>query len=899
MTARADMDRASIDQYFEDSPLDDVLDDTRTSESGDDPAARSGAGGPPGLTSAIPGGGTLLEEPDARKVFKVVEKTIKGQERLAKNRLERAKFCKGLANGAQFLYLDKTEDRSVYKCNPAPFTSVDDRQPVPNKVADLKRKIISQLLADDYLPNPKAGGDADKDRGAADLAKRFLRENGSVMGTNDKLMLREVLGINIAQQSAFVLAWVDPTGGGWRPKEVLAHPRATDPKTPLMGPKLDQAGQPVVDPATGPVLERSTSPVLRYVAEVDGPPNPVTGEPSVVVEQFTNDPAAAARQWLPKIKRTLLYPHQVRTVPMSATTFEAHQIILIMAEPLGVARLRFPILGEVSTERLQTLCSWRPPDRWKDYIPEAIRPKQSDSGGDSRPTDDTFLFWFHVFCRVGPDYVDGGEVAVNGAGGGFLLKRDTLREDVKQEDGTTVPVLLNPPVAQFTCLQDTDGGDPFGYGLIEDFAGGNDAYARIWMGLLEAVDRNLHLNTYLPSTSPITRAEYNRRDGTPLEILTADDIPQSEPPVQVPSLVTDMLDRIELVMNSEAGINETSSGLDSRYSVSGVAKQVSIRQARLALAPYWQNTVAGLTYFWTCVVQLAQAKLTVPQQVKLSGIESAYKQPWWMGSDLLGITLVVLEPGSGTMMTPAEKVPHLQMMQSNEWIDKEQAGELARSSMTDDLGFPPNIHEERINRALADWAKGPPVDWLDAHTRNEQVQAKRQEDVQRAAAMLAQEQSMDQASASAHAEQMIPASAPAPLFTPFDPRPNDDDPGVALIHYRRLSHMASAVEFGKHEPPWQALLAERLTAARQAAGLSTIAEQQQAQAAQAAAQQQADAARQKSVTEERQFQAEQAAKDRDTKLETEARRMQVQEANAARREASPAQTGQFANPIEA
>lgn len=856
------------------------------------------------------GAGYLLEERDPKRIFKQIDEEIKRQKRLAKNRDEQGKHYKAVQNGNPFSYLEKTEDRSVWEAKVPPFMEGVDAPPVPNKMADLGKKLINQMLVDDFMPNPKPDGDSDKDRGAADLMKKFLRTDATASGTNDRQMLREVLGINITQKSAFAMVWVDMTGGGWRPKQIMAHPQALDANKPLLGPKIDPTTKkPVIGPDGMAVLERSSSPVLRYVAEKEVPnPEDPDGEPTMQRE-FTKDPARAARLWLPKIKRTLLHPNQVRTVPHTATVFDAQKIICLMWEPIAEAKKRFPILDQMSKEQLKLLASWRPQScQWQSLMPDAVRPKASDAlgaGGDG-PHDDTILFWYHHFCRIGTDYVDGSEVAVNGAGGGVLLKRDTLREDVKAEDGTLVPVLMEPPVTQYIALQDTDGGDPFGKAVYADFASGNEAYAQIWMGLLEAMDRAVHLNMMLPSTSSITRAEWNRRDGTPLEILTANDKPVFEESPVIPAFIDKMLEAIELHLNSSAGTNETSSGLDSPFSISGKAKEIAIKQARVQLAQYWQNTVNGHTHFWKLKGQRAQAYYTVPQMVKLSGEESAYKQPWWTGADLLNINDIALQPGTGTMMAPAEKGQWLGMMQQAGWIDQETAGEMARASMQDDLGLPPNIHEERINRCIAEFAKGEPPDWRATYDAWEQYQQMVAQWQEQATAVMQEQMTLgvDEATAQQMAQTQLPAPQQVPEpWTPFDVRPNDGDPNVAKIHYRRMNNFASSAEYKKHEEPYRSYCFDQaFQRIAYNAGVKTQAQvdaEQQAAAQQQANAQQADAngkakgeaakgadkaaaaqAQSQDKEAQRQHDAQERAKDRDHELELNARDSMVKEAAA-------------------
>jgi hypothetical protein len=832
----------ALESYFADDESYDKDGDLSSSgrEDGDDTGYDTDAQQDPSARAAkrqqllqelapIPDAGPLLEEPQAIKIFKSIDKEARSQDQLAQNRAEAKKHWDYVLTGSTFSILEKSEDLSTWRQLFPP--GVDSNpQPIPNKVLDLRKKIIAQITVDPFLPDPKPdGADSDRNRGAADLTKAYLRRDAGPTGTNDQEMLLECLNINSTGASAFVWVWMSQTAGGWRPMQKLAHPRAEDANHPLSAPKLDDNGQPVIVNGTV-ITERTSDPKLRYVTE-DG--------------QFTEDPSSAARQWMPKACRRVLLPSQVRTFPRSAPAVSARKLTLYLWETLGEAKERFPILGTLSTKQLRDLCAWRP-RRWKDLVPEALRPKGGDvaMASDGGVSDDTLFFWYHHYCRISDQYPDGAEIAVVGVGGGagssakgaFLLRRDTLREDVEAQDGTTIPVLMDPPVAQFKALHDTASGDPFGLAPVSEFGGANEIYAHLYSSVIEAIDKGLHPNVFIPSTSPVSRMEYMRRDGTPIEIMVPEDKPYVEEAPQIPPFTPDMIERIETGMNSSAGTNQTSNGLDSSYSASGVAKDIAIRQAKVALAQYYQNTSAGMQQFWLYKTQIARARLTVPQEVQLVGTQSAFKHRWFVGGDLLGVRNIPPAAGSGTMMEPMEKLRLLGAMQQNEWIDKEQGAELARSTMTDDLGLPPDVHEERVDREIGLWLEGPTDDWLAVHDQNEQQKAQYQQQLQAATSQMVAvltSQGVDPQSAQQQAAQavpqQIPQPQPAPLWTPFESRKNNAEPGVARTRWRRLTHLVSTPDYLDQPPPWRALADAAYAEAFAAAGGQTVAQQQQMQ----------------------------------------------------------------------
>src|SRR4051812_16650645 len=123
----ADPEYAGVDEYFaQDGALDDALNDAGIDEMMDAGKSRAPSGKDPKRhTEPIPGGGMLLEQPDWKKVYKALDSTIRRQERVANNRSEEEKHLKRVVRGVPFSYLEKSEDRSVYKAALPDF--VDDK----------------------------------------------------------------------------------------------------------------------------------------------------------------------------------------------------------------------------------------------------------------------------------------------------------------------------------------------------------------------------------------------------------------------------------------------------------------------------------------------------------------------------------------------------------------------------------------------------------------------------------------------------------------------------------------------------------------------------------------------------------------------------------------------------
>lgn len=798
---------------------------------------------PAGL-SALPdftGKGYLLEEEDHTKVFKHIDQIVEAQEPLAKNREEARKHRAAIRSNRPFSVLEKDEDRNVWKQRFIGGSS--EPSPIPNKADDLCRKIVSQVIIDLPQPDPKPATDSEQDRGAADLAKRFLKVNGDESGTNDAELFRDILDSSQTDASAFAHIWVDLKGDGWRPKRIKAHPQAQDATNPLVAyqPVVDAMGQPVIGLGGQPQQQEipTSDYVLRYVTEQG---------------QFTENPAEAARQWMPRIVRDVLGPPHVRTVPDTADVPNAEAVILLMMGPLSDLKRRVPEIAEWDDTMLARLVEWKP-RRAKVLVPSALmnRWKDQQAKKDGLTIDDnTLVFWYQKYCSIGPEYMDGAEILVSGADGGMVLKKALLRTDLPASENGEARVLLRDiPVAQCKALHDSETRDPFGKAPIDLFGATNEGLANLYGAVQEDTTNRLNPLTFIPSTSPVQAWQMTQRQSRePIPVYSKDDVPFYEEFADLPAFLPQVIDKLETSMQEAAGLGTAAENLNSPQSVSGKAKMIELTQAKTNLAPVAQNFFSFAKRYWRLALEAAQAFLTIPQEVEYVGIDQAYKQEWFTGANFAGVKDVAILPGTGTLMAPQDKQNFLVGAQSNGWVDPEEAAEVGRSAVADDLGLRSSPHEDTIKRELAAWAKGPPKPEMDPTTGQPAVDQMTGQPkpswIQQAQAHQAEQQQIQaQAQADPNAPPMQ-AKAPAP-WSPFLPRPTDDDPAVAKRQYVVLRDFIASSDYSKQEPEWRALLDQRYVMARQAAGIQTMQEQA------LAAQQQAD------------MQAQEKDKDRDFK----------------------------------
>jgi hypothetical protein len=526
-------------------------------------------------------------------------------------------------------------------------------------------------------------------------------------------------------------------------------------------------------------------------------------------QQFTDNPAEAAIQWLPKHMRDVLGPQHVRTVPDTADVANAEAVVLLMFGPLSDLKRRVPELSEWDDAQLARLVEWKP-RRAKVLVPSALRNRWKDQQGkkDNLTIDDnTLVFWYYKYCKGGPSYTDGAEIIVTGIDGGMVLKKATLRKDLPPTDGGEARVLLRSvPVSQCKSLHDSETRDPFGKAPIDLFGATNEGLANLYGAVQEDTTNRLNPNSFIPSTSPVQAWQLAQRNKEPIPIYSKEDAPFYEEFADLPTFLPQVIDKLETSMQEAAMLGTAAENLNSPQSVSGTAKTIELTQAKTNLAPVAQNFFTFVKRYWRLKLELAQAFLTIPQQVEYLGADQAYKQEHWTGADFAGVKDVSVLPGTGTMMDPTQKQNFLANAQANLWIEADEAAEVGRSAVSDDLGLKASPHEDTTKRELALWTKGPQEGWTPAAPQVDPGTGQPMVDPQ----------------------TNQPAMTP-PSSTPFLPRPTDDDPTVAKRQYAVLRDFIASSDYSKHPPEWRALLDQRYVMARQAAGIATIAEQQAAQ----------------------------------------------------------------------
>ena len=790
--------------------------------------------------------GYVLEQDD-ESVFQHVDALVRRENELARNRLAIDTHWAYMVTGYPFSTLTKDQGTSVYR-QTLPYGIKSTKiQAVPNKAWDLLGKTTELLLVDMPIAVAEPLDDSEEADAACDLANHFLELDAGEQGTNDAKLFSERVMRALFASSSFVEAWIDPAGGGYVPLQILAHPEAPDPQNPEVGPD----GNPT------PNL------VLRYLTDL-----PENGG------QFTDDPAQAAPQWVPKIRAAKWNREHVRVYPETAAVEDAEKVVILGHCTISEARRRWPTVAEMDDEALAKLLSWQPENHLALLPPfQRNRWKLTDGKDKERQgaSDERTIFYYHIYVKPCPDYRKGADVVVSGASGGLVIDRKLLAHPVERKikrQTTTEIRCREIPVVQVTLLEDPFDGDPMGRSFIELFSGAVESNANLAVSFQQLIDKIVRTPYMINSTSPISGRDVKNARATEdfLLIKRPDDRPFPLTPSPVPTDFFRIYELSDEAVNSIAAQNRPAQGSDKQAEVSGRAREIAVQQNNISNTSKL-NAVNAAVIRWNRIkLELAMSEFTAEQQLSFIGEDGSARQVEWSGVDFALVGKVALKKGSGTMMTPDQKVQYLGNLQAAGLVEQGEAAEGARPLFSKRLGLAPDPHEQFITRCIEQWKQGPPptpeptpenpqpVAWVDQYRAWKQAQDAYQ-------AQLAQYQQLAQLQQ--EAEQMTavvnggppptnlgpeqqnegamdrfqmarewlmmngprvpqgqlqpppPPQVPAP-WTPFPPRPNETEPYIAGLWTRKLSRVQSTARYDDHPPEWRDVLNQKYMKARQA-----------------------------------------------------------------------------------
>lgn len=754
------------------------------------------------------GMGPLLESDD-KTVFKTVDGLVLRQELIALNHLAQDIHWTYVKLGYPWSTLTKEPNRDRY-VQSLPYGSAGITiQAVPNKAWDQINKTTEALLVDYPDMECEPGDSSDQAEHACSLGDRFLTQQAGEQGTNDPVLFNDRVARSLTCASSYLECWTDPTGGGYVPLQIPAHPQAASPMQPLVGPD----GMP------------TASPVLRFVTSVgsDGQPTEES--------QFTNDPTQAAPQWQPKLMGSKWQREHVRVFPETATVENADKVIILGYCTISEGKKRWQSVATMDAEDLSKLTDWTPL-RYLALLPLFQRGRWKLTDGREKEkagsSDERIFFYYHAFAKAGPDHKKGADVVVTGAfDGGMTLDKKLLGFDVElppsnaeagqppKKESRCMPI----PVVQITPRGDPDEQDPTGRAYIEMSAGAIENNAHLAGSFSEALDKNLHLEGYVFSSSNVTgqMREDARATGDLINIVMPEHKPVWGQPIPLDASFVNMYKLANEEINSIGSTVKAANGQDQSDEKSGRAIQLATANNNVSLGGM-NTAVNGSIARWNWIkLQVAQRDFTTEQTINYVGEDGIYKSEAFKATDFALIGKVTVKGGTGGLLTPEAKVQDAAQLVGAQLLTPEEGKDAARPAYSRRLGLPPLPAEQRIERQITAYEKGPPAPPAPAPQADGMPPAAPQPTWQEQyQQFLTEKQQFDEQSARATqvaaetptltgvpAKPQTALVPPQSPWTPFVPLPTDEEPRNAEMRLRRLGKLIDTAKFEGYDPLWQ------------------------------------------------------------------------------------------------
>lgn len=653
--------------------------------------------------------------------------------------------------------------------------------PAFNKAADLCRKFPNVLYVDPPAPDPIPATSEEQDVEAAEFAERVLLEVQGEAHLGDLWLHRAAQDYACTYDRGYIHYDVDPQGEQ-QPLMILAAPTAVSAEAPFVGPD----GQMVAPPY-----------VLRYVTP--------TGA-------ITDERAQAAMQWAPRLVGTAEKPHHVRYLPATATDiWDAEGVLLGKYVPISTIKARHPEF-QPDDETLKQLTSFKP-DSSRRLWPDGAPPNSA-----AIAPDDQLVFWVRVYVVACPRYPEG--CMVEALGPNVLLARGPWVGE--RSDGTKE--LLDLPVTE--VRQSPDGGLMTVLGPANEHRMAQFAYALQW------VDDWNNRATFIPMTSNLRPEDLEERDQKYFQVAP-NGAPTNEQVDPLPATVPVLIQMIDKDMDTMSNLQQAAQGVEDPSVKSG-AHAREIRSATLVLlsgAQQWAER--GYTRGCRIQLQLIAVHWKAPAQIGWIGEDGQYRQQYWTAADLRGTRDVRLKRGTLSLQSAEAKAQEA-IYYSQQGINKatgvgiitpDELRDILQDRLGGRIGLTDNPVRQRVKRQIAAWQAGPPEGWQPPPP------------IPQAPTVIP----------GPMGPTVQPPGPPQPQAAPeavaiFAPIPADQDPGAAQIRYHELLRAMSTMRYAGKPLEWRLAFDQAFEAARQAAGVATVAEQQAAQQQQA--QQQAMAAAQ-------------------------------------------------------
>jgi len=582
------------------------------------------------------------------------------------------------------------------------------------------------------------------------------------------------------------------------PKLVEAHPAATDAANPLANPEL---GYP--DGQT----------TLKYET-LDG--------------KLEEDAVNAVREWEPDIDLCTLTGHHVRFLPETCSGLhDAYGVIICKPMTLGALKSLSPDT-EWTEETTRKVASFRP-NGWEDTLPISMREDVAKlrTETDGKISNDTLCFPLKLYIRETADYENGAYLLV---AGDEVLYRGPWGGVAAGPQGKDQWETFMLPVVPVRFMDDHQGDDPYGDTLARILGPMDDILATQLASTIQFADRVNKPREYIPIGSIIQPEQMRRRDGRPILYNPESGIPIIEQISQYPNVVQWVIQYMTEQMNTESGLGPQAQGMSTPSVRSNEQQQALIERSIINVAPTKRNADAAFVQLCKVLLQLMRVYYTTARRISYVGADGAYKEKAWSRADLRGTTDVRIRRGSGSMMPLSVKLTlareELDLgMKAQDPLSYLRYQQTLAGRLDPILGMQQDPTVQRVRGQIEQWASGPPPELLQQGDENAIGQA---------------------------------------AIAIFSPLPVDDDPMRAQVRYRELSHAMETDNFKKHaaHQAWQQGFTQAWMLAKQASGVMTIPEQQQAQQQAQQAQQQAAQQQQQGAQQQQQAETQQALQSR-------------------------------------
>lgn len=492
--------------------------------------------------------------------------------------------------------------------------------------------------------------------------------------------------------------------------------------------------------------------------------------PRYVREDGTlTDRAIEAREvWLPRIRHEVHTGQTVRLFPVTCNDVsQASEALIMSFRRWGDVRAEFAEeLDRLDEEARKAIVAWRP-EHVKDLLPDHLREQdlEGTEKSNGQLSDDAICILLIAYGKAGPSHSDGLYAVV--AGGKHVLAQEEWRY-VNEETGKVEP--LDIPLDQFKGWDEGDD-DPYGWGMMDRLGDGDELLAQIDGSRILHFNRLGARKTFLPMSSSLTSRSLQAATGTVIPYSGGK--PEFEDIPNYPNDTIAFRDSVAAEMTDESGLQPAAQGQDTPNIQSGFHAVQMIEQSLAGMSDLRQNAADALVRGWRIDLQLTRAFFTGVHLLQQVGVDGAIKLEHWTAADLADTSDVQLLRGTFSMMSPS--------MRSSIALAMNQAGLISREGLLRATSggtggitaLQDDPHILRVRRQLAAWEDGPTT---------------------------------------------LPDGAPDPMaVSPFDYRPVDDQPDVAVLRLVELGRAMASSKYLRKPTWWQAGLVDAYQRAQMAA----------------------------------------------------------------------------------